>query len=162
MIKKSTFTKFNTVIINSFLSTNNNLITSKSTFINNQTYSQFNEIFRIFIKDEFKIIFASTQLQNPSKKREKQNKLNDSKSFNNIINIINNNNQSRFNIQNLEFFYFNVSKSYNFKYIIHNHKKTIFKTIYTFNKRVYNYVLFINEIIIKKNLSFYFQNSTLN
>ena len=46
--------------------------------------------------------------------------------------------------------------------MIHNHKKIIFKEIYIFNKRVYNYALFIDEIIIKKNFSFSFRKSTLN
>ena len=46
--------------------------------------------------------------------------------------------------------------------MIYNYKKIIFKKIYTFNKCVYNYILFIDEIIIKKNLFFYFQDLTLN
>ena len=46
--------------------------------------------------------------------------------------------------------------------MIYNHKKIIFKKVYIFNKRVHNYVLFIDEIIIKKNLFFYFRDSTLN
>ena len=46
--------------------------------------------------------------------------------------------------------------------MIHNYKKIIFKEIYIFNKRVYDYALFIDEIIIKKNLFFYFQESALN
>ena len=46
--------------------------------------------------------------------------------------------------------------------MIYNHKKTIFKEIYTFNKRVYNYALFLDEIIVKKNLSFCFKEAALN
>ena len=34
--------------------------------------------------------------------------------------------------------------------MIYNHKKIIFKKVYIFNKRVYDYVLLIDEIIIKK------------
>ena len=71
-------------------------------------------------------------------------------------------NFDRFNIQSLEFFYFNALKLYDFKYIIHNYKKIIFKKIYIFNKRVYNYVLFIDEIITKENPFFYFRGLILN
>ena len=52
----------------------------------------------------------------------------------NPLNIENVN--GRFNIQNLDFFYLNISKSYKIEYIIHNHKKTIFKKNYIFNKRI--------------------------
>ena len=46
--------------------------------------------------------------------------------------------------------------------MIHNYKKTIFKKVYTFNKRVYNYALFFDEIIVKKNLFFCFKGAALN
>ena len=68
----------------------------------------------------------------------------------------------RFNTQNLDFFYLNISKLYKIKYIIHNHKKTIFKEIYIFNKRIQNYIFFINKILMKNNLFLYFRESILN
>ena len=46
--------------------------------------------------------------------------------------------------------------------MIYNYKEIIFTKVYIFNKRVYNYVLFIDEIIVKKNLFFYFRGLTLN
>ena len=77
--------------------------------------------------------------------------------FNNVIN-----NQIKFNTQNLKFFYFDISKLYKSDYIIYNYKKIIFRKIYIFNKYIYNYIFFINELIIKDNLFFYFRESILN
>ena len=51
---------------------------------------------------------------------------------------------------------------YNLKYIIYNYKKIIFREVYIFNKRIYNYAFFINKVNIKENLSLNFRESALS
>ena len=112
---------------------------------------------RAIIKKKIKNVMQSLQIQNPPKKREERGlpknpgSLNNSRSANN-----------RFNTQNLEFFHPNASEFYRVEYVIHNHKETIFREIYIFNKRVHDYTLLVDEILMKNNLSLYFRGSTFN
>ena len=69
-------------------------------------------------------------MQSLSKEQEKKGLLKNLDSSN-IENV-----NDRFSIQNLDFFYLDILKSYKIEYIIHNYKETIFKKIYIFNKRI--------------------------
>ena len=73
--------------------------------------------------------------------------------FTRTMNFVND--HERFKIIDFEFFHSNVSKSWNTKFIIFFHKKTIYREIYVFVSRINDYAHLIDEIIVRDNLSLY-------
>ena len=70
--------------------------------------------------------------------------------------------QQKFSAQDLGFFYLDALELYGIDHVNHNHKETNFQEVYTFNKRVHNYVLLIDKTTVRDNLSLCFWGSALS
>ena len=112
---------------------------------------------RAVIKKEIKNVIQSLQMQGFLEERRERGLSKNPNSLDNSKNVNN-----RFNAQDLEFFHSNASKFYEIEYVIHSHKETIFRKVYIFNKRVHDYALLVDEILVKDNLSLYFRRSTFS
>ena len=68
----------------------------------------------------------------------------------------------KFSAQDLGFFHPDLPESYGAGHVIHTHKETIFREVYTFNKRVHDYAMLVGETLVKENLSICFRGTALN
>jgi len=55
---------------------------------------------------------------------------------------------SRFKTSNFDFFYLDASNSYKLNNIIFAYKKTIYREIFIFVKRINNYVYVVNKVVV--------------
>lgn len=67
----------------------------------------------------------------------------------------------KFRVANIEFFHLDAFESYDAKFIIFAHKKTIYREVFIFVDRVNDYVYIVDEVAIRENLFFCFRGSTM-
>ena len=68
---------------------------------------------------------------------------------------------NRFKAIDLDFFHFDVSKSYESNNIIFAHKKTIYREVFTFVQRINDCAHVIDESVVRENLFFCFRDATM-